>query len=240
MSILNSGIVPVGSTDDNYTIEKSLRFNDGSTPYLSRTPSSVGNEKTWTWSCWVKRTVTGVATQTMFSQGTAGARNNIAFLHTGQFRAEFNPTGSTWYALVSTPVFRDPSAWYHVVLSMDTTQSVAKERTKIWINNVRITDFASESYLPQNTDTNFNTTDMQKIGAYWTGTSNHSGYLADVHFLDGHAVNPDTFGEYDATLIATDHDGVDYEVLTEKSLLVIDSRNATRDNNDQDGKIVRD
>ncbi|MBT5244630.1 MAG: nucleotide sugar dehydrogenase [Rhodospirillaceae bacterium] len=52
--------------------------------------------------------------------------------------------------------------------------------------------------------------------------------------------NPDTFGEYDATLIATDHDGVDYEVLTEKSLLVIDSRNATRDNNDQDGKIVRD
>ena len=76
MTILQSGIARPSS---GYDIEQSLRFDDGDTPYLSRTPGSVGNQKTWTWSCWVKRGNMGSfhPTLSLWSAANAEAGGNM-------------------------------------------------------------------------------------------------------------------------------------------------------------------
>ena len=175
---------------DGYTIERSLRFNSADNTDLDRTPSSAGNRRTWTWAGWVKRSALGATQGRIFGGGTSDYFD-LYFPSGDELRVLWTGNNLT----TTTALFRDPSAWYHIVLAVDTTQSTAADRIKIYVNG---TLQARTSTNPsQNYDTAVNNTVSHTIGRYAgsTGTTYFNGYLADVHFIDGQALSPSSFGE---------------------------------------------
>jgi len=179
-----------------YEIDQSLRFNDGDTPYLSRTPSSAGNRKTWTWSGWIKRGSMSSALQILFNQGSnvnnctvlqISSSDTISFVHVDG--------GSNTSHVVATPNFRDPAAWYHLVFKIDTTQSTAANRVKIYVNGEE-QSYSTTTYPSQDMDTDVNSTDLTVFGQQVASTPySFDGYLAEVNFIDGQALTPASFGE---------------------------------------------
>ena len=122
-----------------YEIERSLRFNnDADTATLTRTFSSAGNRKTWTFSCWVKRGLLN-GDRVIFNGGGSGSPNTtIRFDNDNSFNIfEYN-SGYT-YRLHTNRLFRDLSAWYHIVVTLDTTQGTADNRIKLYVNGVQET-----------------------------------------------------------------------------------------------------
>ena len=181
-----------------FEISNSLRFNDGDSAYLTRTPSSASNQKTWTWSGWVKR---GIITTDQVYFGARALSTSTPYFFFG-----FNTStdilaqnSNNAGALYTTQKFRDTSAWYHIVYAVDTTQGTASNRVKVYVNGSQITDFGTENDPSLNVDTAINSTI-----AHWTGiitngagsrTNPIDGYMADVNFIDGTALTPASFGE---------------------------------------------
>ena len=189
---------PLGSsqwmyTTEEYEIEKSVRLTNDDSSYLSRTPGSAGNQKTWTFSCWFKR---GNLTddQTIFQAGTTGG--NRANIYLASNTIQFLDTTSTDVLFTSTLVLRDVAAWYHLVVQFDTTQGTASDRLKIYINGTRITSFTDSDTIAQNSDGLVNSTIAHAIGtpAYNSGIAQFDGYLSEVHFIDGTALTASSFG----------------------------------------------
>ena len=185
--------------DSAYKIERSLRFNDNDSAYLSRTPSSAGNRKTWTWSGWVKRSQLTVSGEYIFTCSAAG--NDYTTLHFGSSDDKLNfqgnnGSGSLQFNLQTTAVFRDPSAWYHIVLSVDSTQATDSNKVKIYVNG-ELQTFSTATYPPDNFAFRINTTQEHRIGSLSSQSTYLDSYLADVHFIDGQALAPTDFGEYD-------------------------------------------
>jgi hypothetical protein len=180
-----------------YAIERSLRFNSSDSAYLSRTPASAGNRKTWTWAGWVKRSGLGV-NAALFGRQQSDDTNtlDIRFGTGDTLRfADFNT-----YLLETTQVFRDTSAWFHLVVALDTTQATANNRARMYVNGVEITQFGTRSNPTQNADLAINNTTLHHLGATVSGgsaTYYFPGYLADIHFIDGQALTPTSFGEFD-------------------------------------------
>lgn len=195
-----SGKTSAASTG-GYQISRSLRFNSADSAYLNRTPASAGNRRTWTFSTWVKRsqlssgnamlaTVSGSAFN-YFSFGTSSG-DWLTFAYFDGASDVFGVNTS------STSVFRDVSAWYHIVLYVDTTQATAANRVKIYVNNVEQT--LGGTYPTQNYDTPINNTISNLIGG---ATGSYTAYLSDqymteVNFIDGQALTPSSFGETNA------------------------------------------
>jgi hypothetical protein len=185
-----------------YQISRSLRFNSADSAYLNRTPASAGNRRTFTWSGWVKRSKLGDENKTF----TAGSGGTITYL---QFQDNVTDgltfaryTGTHTFRLSTTQVFRDSSAWYHITLAVDTTQAIDTNRVKIYVNGTQITVFTTATYPAQNLDLEINNTNDHRIGS-GTGSFSASGYLdgylTEIHFIDGQALTPSSFGETDAT-----------------------------------------
>ena len=192
--------------EDPFEISKSLRFSSGDSSHLSRTPVLAGNRKTWTWSGWVKRSKLG-AEQALFGAWLDNSNRNICRFNTSDQLQFLYQSGGTFYGVTTTQVFRDPSAWIHLVLILNTNDSTEADRAQIYVNGSRIADadlssFGSGKYPPQNTDYTINNTVAHHIGARkesgaLTNTYN-DGYLAEVHFIDGQALAAASdFGEYD-------------------------------------------
>ncbi len=171
-----------------FEIDNSLRFNDDDSPYLSRTPSSAGNRTVWTWSGWVK--LGNISTlKYLFAAGTDGSNESaIRFNADDTLQIDNYVGGATKSKKVTTAVYRDPGTWSHIVVSVNgSTQNM-------YVDGVQITNFSTNT-----TDTSnwfFNNTDGHKISgrAHTTG-SYIDGYLSDVHFIDGQALTPSSFGE---------------------------------------------
>lgn len=185
--------------DSSYEIERSLRFNSADSAYLNRTPSSAGNRRTWTWSGWVKRSELA-GNSFIFGAGSGimvgGA--HTAFMFTSDDKLQsYDYTGSGYaYNVVTEKLFRDPAAWYHIVLAIDTTQSTSTDRVKLYVNGELQTDLSTTSYPSLNYETYVNTSSIaHQIGH--SNTDSFDGYLADVHFIDGQALAPSDFGEDD-------------------------------------------
>ena len=175
-----------------HEISHSIRFDDGSSEYLSRTPGSAGNRKTMTWSGWFKRSQLA-GHQRFFG---AGVDNYVSFTTAGAIEVNLRSGGSTSNAfIVTNSLHRDVSAWYHIVVAIDTTQGTDTNRVKIYVNGVHQTSFSEDAYPSQNNDLNsFNNTVEQFIGRYSAGNY-YDGYMAEVHFIDGLALTPASFGE---------------------------------------------
>ena len=185
-----------GGGAGGYEIERSLRFNSADSAYLSRTPSVVSNRRTWTWAGWVKRS-TAASGDCLFQSrnGSNTVSTHFEFFFSND-SLSIGYGDANW--LVSSAVFRDFSAWYHVVLSVDTTQADGADRHKLYVNGSQITAFTTNSPIPQNTDTAINNSVIHAIGARFNANEpNLNGYLADVHFIDGQALDPSSFGEFD-------------------------------------------
>jgi hypothetical protein len=176
-------------------ISKSLRFNSADSAYLNRTPASASNRKTWTWSAWVKRSGIGT-TDTLFAArtGSGGTYLTMVFSSVDDFRMESN--SETAYPLYKTnALFRDPSAWYHIVVALDMTQATSTNRLKVYVNNVLQTT-ASFNVPAQNTDLAVNSTETHLIGQQASASYN-DGYMTEVNFIDGQALTPSSFGMTD-------------------------------------------
>jgi hypothetical protein len=178
-----------------YSIDNSLRFNDGDNPYLSRTPASAGNRKTWTWSGWVKRSA--IADGGVFGIGTSGSYYfNIRYQT--DYISVVSETPSNVLTLRTNALYRDSSAWYNIVFVLDTTQGTDSNRAKLYINGEQVTSFFSTTYPSLNADLIVNSVTPHYIGALGNNnTINFDGYMAEVNFIDGQALSPTDFGEFD-------------------------------------------
>ena len=180
-----------------FQVSRSLRFNGSvDNSYLNRTPASAGNRRTWTWSAWIKRSVFGSDQMIFTSRPTASPY--ALFYFTSSDYLQFSDDSFGYIRTAS--VFRDPSAWYHIVLTVDTTGATAADYLKIYVNNVRQAIGASS--LPAlNSQGQINTATAHSIGSPQPYANNEyfNGYLANIHFIDGQALTPASFAETDAT-----------------------------------------
>jgi len=183
------------------TVSRSLRFNSADSAYLSRTPASAGNRKTWTWSGWVKKTeIISSGDRDVFgSDSSAGNEyNGITFVSTNKLNFRFDD--ATGLQVRTTAVYRDASAWMHIVCAVDTTQATASNRVKLYVNGSQITDFDTANYPAQNAESSINSTQPHVIGRRGEDGINYfNGYLANIHFIDGYAYDPSYFGQTNAT-----------------------------------------
>jgi hypothetical protein len=193
-----------GNFGDEYTIDNSLRFNDNDSAYLSRTPSVAGNRKTWTWSGWVKRGNIVALTTGIFNANTTTSSDNecsLFFRDTSVLQFSFNNSGVNIGLLQTSQVFRDVSGWYHIIIVFDTGNATASERMKIYVNGARVTNFTAETYPPLNAESVFNSAIPHSISALRPTSPSEffDGYMAEINFIDGQALTPNSFGQIDAT-----------------------------------------
>ena len=189
----SSGAAAGGGTFYDFELNNSLKFEDGDSSYLSRTPTSAGNRKTWTWSGWVKRANIG-SNQGLFSSGTSSPTYAALRFTTSDYIGFF-VGGAVSYSLTTSAVFRDTSSWYHILLVFDVTESTASDRVKLYVNGVQQTFSGT---FPTNTNWEINNTYAHGIGAISVNSTfvqPLDGYLAEVNFIDGTALTPSSFGE---------------------------------------------
>jgi hypothetical protein len=181
-----------------YQIKQSLRFDDNGSTYLNRTPSSAGNQKTWTFSAWLKRG-SFTANQGIFCPYYGGDGSNESQIRwKSDNTLQIYDSGGARLNFVTTQVFRDPSAWYHLVIAVDTTQATEANRFKLYINGEQITAFGTSTYPTQNQTLGWNGTSRHDIGRYAQGGNlYYGGYMAEIHHVDGTQLDPTSFGEYD-------------------------------------------
>ena len=149
MSIFNNnllaGAAAQGGTTPVHTIDQSIRFNDDDSGRMGRTPGSASNRRTWTFSVWIKRgNLDSSGFKFIFSRTEATVAANIAFYQDSLYFSA--ASGGVEINLVTNRKFRDPSAWYHIIIAQDTTQAVASERVRIYVNGQRETSFSTETY----------------------------------------------------------------------------------------------
>nr|BAR31668.1 spry domain protein [uncultured Mediterranean phage uvMED] len=189
--------------DTGYDVANSLRFNSGSSDALTRDITSNGNKKLFTFSFWVKRSTLG--SEQRILMGDDGGNGEDFFQFNSNDKMKFGSADGTQYLvdLDTTRVFRDVSAWYHLVLVYDSAQSTASNRVKLYVNGEEETLDTSPGvgFGNQNNDILFwNTSGADiDIGAR-TKNSNlyFDGYLAEFCFIDGQALAADQFGEFDS------------------------------------------
>ena len=199
MALLQTGLAK--SLAEDYTIDQSLRFEDGDSPALQRT-FSAGDRRTWTFSCWTKRGSLDTTNKTLFSAGT-DANAQIRLRSGNQIYIESSTPGvdDRVLTLQTSAVYRDPSAWYHIVVTIDTTDGVEADRAKIYVNGDRVTDFETETTIStQDLEMEINQDIEHGVGIHQYNDSDFlDGYLAEVYFIDGQALDADSFGETDST-----------------------------------------
>lgn len=187
---------PIAGVPD--PISRSVRLRSSASAYFNRTPAIAGNRRTWTWSGWVKRGAVDASFRNLLVVQSAGntytafgfnSSNNLVF---GQDTAGVTNSSETTAA-----VFRDPSAWYHVVLAIDTTQATAANRVRLFINGAQVSTTVS-AQIAQNADTFVNSTTTHYIGSNFTPGNFFDGYLTEINFIDGQALTPSSFGTTDS------------------------------------------
>lgn len=196
-----SPIAPTLYVDPEYQISRSLRFNSADSAYLSRTPSSASNRRTFTVSFWIKKGNNSSGSYKNIFGAAADASNRADILwHPGDnlryydYNNSFSWFASDTYSGSSTAaVFRDNSAWMHFVLAVDSTQALAKDRIKGYINGVFVPDTAGGT-CPLNAQSQFNNNVLHTIGSHPVYGQYIDGYLTDFYLIDGQALTPYSFG----------------------------------------------
>lgn len=188
-----------------YVINNSV-YPDGSTGYFSRTPGSAGNQTTWTFSCWIKPTLLTGA-QALFSGRSASSANEDYIYinggtpidggaHTLVFRIRGTSVPS--YAIRTTQVFRDPSAWQHVVAVYDSDNATSGDRMRLYINGTRVTALDEDTQPPSGTQSFINSAQEHRLLNFIHTSGFWAGYASEIIFIDGQALTPSSFGETDS------------------------------------------
>ena len=198
MGIHNTALI--GASSQGYQISRSVRLRSSASAYLNRTPASATNRKTWTWSAWVKRGTLG-ASSGLF-QASPVVSNQTAFTISSSntiFLQDYSAASSYNLVWESSAVFRDPSAWYHIVGVFDVTQASSANAVKLYVNGVQQTLVftAYTGAYVQNRDGYINSNIAHNIGLY-SVSEYFDGYLTEINFIDGQALTPSSFGETNA------------------------------------------
>jgi hypothetical protein len=189
-------ILGANSLTGGYEVDNSLRFNSGSSDSLTRTPASASNRKTWTFSAWVKRSILSSGDQAIFDAYTSST-DQVQLFFTSDDDLILSVRVSNFGANLRTNAkFRDPSAWYHIMVAVDTTQGTTSNRTKLYVNGVQETSFSEADYPNINVDTAVNNTVLHRVGDSDLEDF-FNGYLAETVLIDGLALDPTSFGEFD-------------------------------------------
>ena len=167
--------------------------------YLTRTPSSASNRKTWTWSAWVKRSNLDTGDIHVLFQALDGSYPEKLQFKTNYVLEYDHDIAGSDYTLRAAMLFRDTSAWYHIVVAKDTTQATETNRLKIYVNGEQQTLTEVQlGYPPQNYDGAINNNVAHHIGSN-NGSEFFDGSMSHIHFIDGTAYDATAFGETDAT-----------------------------------------
>ena len=184
----------------SYNLTKSLRFRSSASAYLNRTAGTSTNQSIATWSFWFKRGTLGTA-QRLFEGWTGNSDTGNA-----EIEIESDNTlligGYSTNWLQTSQLFRDPSAWYHIVVAFDTTQATSSNRIKLYVNGSQVTAFSTAAYPSQNSTFGLNNNSSAlQIGRRRVNIVSDSfldGYLTEVNFIDGQALTPSSFGSTNA------------------------------------------
>ena len=200
MTVLSNTGIRAGASaaggSGGYEIEKSLRFDEGDGAYLTRTPSSTGDTKKFTYSGWVKKC--NVAGTQYLLAAISGGNVFIIGFETDFFYVYSPGAAGGGGVTYSAQKLRDPSAWYHLVVAVDTDQTTDTDRIKMWVNNVRVTEYNSVDHPSQGATTVFNTNAVPMTIGKYSSSLGSNFYIAEVHYLDGEQLDPSSFGETDS------------------------------------------
>jgi len=167
--------------------------------YLSRTNGTPTSDKICTISVWVKY-LKPAEQICIIGKGSANDRVKLNFNTNSVLEFFGRLSASVDVSLATTQVFRDTSAWYHIVCAVDTTQSTASDRVKIYVNGTQITAFSTTTYYPQNNTVFLLTSGTLEIGRRPDNAAElFDGSMSHFHFIDGTAYDASYFGETDAT-----------------------------------------
>ena len=189
----------VGGTQDTaaYEISNSLRFNDGDSAYMHLTTGSSGNRRTFTFSCWYKRaSITTGSTQSLLVGSSCESFIDIG--SNDKLIVAMQDSGGS-PSVTTNQVFRDVGAWYHICIAVDTTQGTDTNRIKIYINGtiIPVADLTVTAWPSSNEQATFNDGNKHYLGANCSPGQYLDGYLAEVCLIDGQALTPTSFGEFD-------------------------------------------
>ena len=191
------------SGEESYKIERSIRFDHVNDGYLTATPHGKGNQRIWTWAAWVKRPAED-GSAILFSRSTDANTRMVLSFYNGAlyFYSSISGAVITVHTTGNDSELRDPSAWYHLVFTFDTTEAEATERTRMYVNGKRMEGaLISYSNSPaRNLETPIGSGDSHWIGADNGSPTEHiNAYMADVHFINGRALAPAAFGFFDSS-----------------------------------------
>ena len=174
----------------NGVTSSSARIDDDTSSYLSRTPSSAGNRRTFTFATWFKGHENGY-----FFSALKGSNNDTIGI-SGSNEIQVSIDNASSYSLTSNRLIRDPAAWYHLVWRVDSTQSTDSDRMRVYLNGDQITSWSTENYITQNYDFEVNNTVAHNIGRLVGGGGSYvGGYITETHLIDGQSLGPESFGE---------------------------------------------
>jgi hypothetical protein len=196
---INSFLYPGAKVTTAYEVANSCRFEKGDDAYMHKS-SSGGNRRAWTISFWVKRSLLGVEQQ-LFGGDSGSAPYASAQFDAGdtlQFY-DYSGSGSNYtFRFITNQVFRDVSAWSHFVFKLDTEQSTESNRLKIYHNGTEITSFSTSTYPSEDADTSVNVAGQNfAVANLYDSGNEFSGYMSEFCLIDGSALAPTSFGEFD-------------------------------------------
>ena len=205
MSIIRNNILAGASGNQGgYEIERSLRLNETDQAYLRKSDfGTPDSSTTFTFSAWVKRGNIGTDLSVAGSDSGSNAFTLFGFDSADKlvWRVR-NSSQSDLTRLESEAVFRDPTAWYHVLLQRDSTQSTAADRAKLWVNGVQLTEFSTNNTDELNRTYTSDFLQDINIGRFQVNSSTRrysDGYVAEYYYIDGTALDPSSFTETDPT-----------------------------------------
>ena len=185
-------------------VPKGAIWLDGSADYLSRTPGSAGNRKTWTFSAWVKRSEIGNSENNrIFNAGTSAVEYLIfgSGSSAGSDQLELTSVdGAGNECFKTTAVYRDPTAWMHIVVVVDTANTIAANRAALFVNGTRVTAFAIDTNPSLDDESHVNNTVLHTlaVNSYNETSQFFDGYMSEIILLDGYAASPSDFGTEDS------------------------------------------
>ena len=178
-----------------FDVANSCRFNPADSPSLYKTPGGAGNQKTWTYSCWVKKTKAGSRQGIINVNGSSNPYFFVEFIASDAINIQ-DYDGSQDTDLITTSLYQDVGAWYHICVAYDTTQAVDTNRIKLYVNGTQVTDFSTSTYCAQDFVTQMNSTYELFVGK--AATQEFGGYMAEVCVIDGQQLDATSFGEFDS------------------------------------------
>jgi len=194
-------IIPANTlASGGFEVANSLRFNRGSSDFLNKTLGTPTDIDKATFSTWIKFSDVTSSNDTAIFAATADGNNTTHLEKLGSqvFRLNMREGSSYIGVLTTNRVFRDPSAWFHIVVAFDTTQGTASNRIKLYINGVQETSFSTATYPDQNVDLRINTSgQVFRIGHRGDAANSPDAYFAETVFVDGLQLAADSFGEFD-------------------------------------------